>query len=85
MTPNSSITFPADKENMKLTIGDYVEYDGETWEIVDYETSEQPLTDDNYTENATLLLSPRSFVGDNVWVEDYDVSVTNNQQLYFEL
>ena len=85
MIPNSSATFPADKENMQLTIGDYVEYNGETWEIVDYENSEQALTDDNYTENATLLLTPRSFVGNNVWVEDYDVSVTNNQQLYFEI
>ena len=78
-------TIPADYDGMMLAIGDYVKYDGKTWEVVDHEDSSGKYWDEDYEEHTILLLTPRSFVGNNVWVDDYDVSVTNNQQLYFKL
>jgi hypothetical protein len=76
---------PADENGDMLVIGSYVKYADQTWEIIDYEDSEQPYFDDNYTEHSTLLLSPRSHEGEDIWVEDYDVLQTEYQQLYFEL
>jgi hypothetical protein len=46
---------PADYDGEMLVIGSYVKYDGKTWEVIDYEDSEQPYFDDNYTEHSTLL------------------------------
>jgi hypothetical protein len=76
---------PADENGDMLVIGSYVKYADQTWEIIDYEDSEQPYFDDNYTEHSTLLLSPRSHEGEDIWVEDYDVLQTEYQQLTFEL
>lgn len=77
--------FPIDHDGIPLSIGDYVKYDNVTWEIVDHEDSEHALANDDYTENATLLLAPRSCDGENRWVEDYDVEITEYHQSYFEL
>lgn len=76
---------PADYNGDMLVIGSYVKYDDKTWEVVDYEDSEQPYYDHDYTEHTTLLLSPRSHDGENQWVEDYDVEQIETEQLYFEL
>jgi len=81
----SKDTIPADYDGEMLAIGDYVKYDGKTWEIVDHEDSEQPYYDDDYEEHADLLLACRSHEDENVWVPDYEVEQTDKQQLYFEL
>jgi hypothetical protein len=81
----SKDTSPADETGEMLVIGDYVKYNGKIWEIIDYEDSEQPYYDDDYTEHSTLLLSPRFHKSEDIWVEDYDVLQTEYQQLYFEL
>lgn len=82
----SKDTIPADYDGEMLAIGDYVKYDGKTWEIVDYEDSEQPAYDDNYTECSDLLLVCRSHDNEkNTWIPDYDVEITEYHQSYFEL
>lgn len=82
----SKLTCPADYDGEMLVIGDYVKYDGKTWEIVDYEDSEQPYYDHDYTEHTDLLLACRSHDNEkNRWVPDYDVEQTEYQQSYLNL
>jgi hypothetical protein len=81
----SKDTIPADYDGEMLAIGNYVKYDGKTWEVVDHVDSEQPAYDDNYTEHTILLLACRSHEVDNIWIPDYEVEQTDNQQLYFNL
>jgi hypothetical protein len=81
----SKNTCPADYDGEMLVIGGYVKYDGKTWEVLDYEDSEQPYFDDNYTEHSILLLACRSQEEDNIWIPDYEVEQTEYQQLCFEL
>jgi len=81
----SKDTCPADYNGDMLVIGSYVKYDNKTWEVIDYEDSEQPYFDDDYTEHTDLLLACRSHDDENVWVPDYEVEQTETEQLYFEL
>jgi len=76
---------PADENGEMLVIGDYVKYNDIVWEIVDYEDGDGKYYDEEYEEHASLLLSPRSQEGDNIWIEDYQVEQTDHQQLVFEL
>jgi len=68
-----------------MKIGDYVKYDGKTWEVVGCVDSEEPARDDNYTEHTILLLACRSHDSPSLWVPDYDVEITEYHQSYFEL
>jgi len=81
----SKDTIPADYDGEMLAIGDYVKYDGKTWEVVDHVDSEEPAYDDNYTEHTILLLACRSHDHENIWLPDYEVEMTGDQQSYFEL
>lgn len=76
---------PADYNGDMLVIGSYVKYDDKTWEVIDYEDSEQPYYDHDYTEHTDLLLACRSHDDEDVWVPDYEVEQTETEQLYFEL
>jgi hypothetical protein len=76
---------PADENGEMLAIGDYVKYNNIVWEIVDYQDGDGKYYDDDYEEHTSLLLSPRSQDGDNIWIEDYQVEQTDHQQLYLEL
>lgn len=74
---------PADYDGNMLAIGDYVKHDSHTWEIVDYcDADHKKYWDEDYEEHSILLLTPRSFEGENKWVEDCEVEQTDNQQLY---
>jgi hypothetical protein len=76
---------PSDTKGEMLVIGDYVKYNDIVWEIVDFEDGSGKYWDDDYEEHASLLLSPRSQEGENIWIEDYEVEQTEHQQFYFEL
>lgn len=76
---------PADYDGEMLTIGDYVKYDSQIWEIMNHEDGTGKYWDEDYEEHAILLLSPRSFDGKDKWVADYEVEGTGSRQLYFDL
>lgn len=78
----SQDTIPSDYDGNMLAVGDYIKYDGKTWEIVDYIDSEEPAYDDNYTEHTILLLACRSHDEENIWLPDYETEITDTQQLY---